>query len=314
MENIEKRDLTKTKNIPRVALAMSTYNGHKYLNEQIDSLLRQENVDLTMYIRDDGSSDDTIKILESYNSEKIHVIKGKNEGVGNSFMDCLYAIPRDYEYYCFADQDDIWLDDKIITAVKMIGKGEEPTLYGSNQLLVDAKGNKLKNRFTEAPDQRPLAVLNRNIVSGCTLVWNRQLNDILVAEDRKPSREFLYCRIHDVWVVMVASLVGNIMFDMEPHILYRQHENNVVGVRKDPLMKLVKEKIYDKSSRNRVSRTAHEINRRFGDYLHGETRDVILTITKYPKNKVTILRYPQTYAYSSKSKFVQTVMILFGMY
>ena len=95
---------------------MSTYNGEKYLSQQIDSILNQKEIDVHLFIRDDGSYDNTWKLLEEYKQkyEKINIISAKNVGVGNSFMNLLYSVPNIYDYYAFSDQDDIWEPNKII--------------------------------------------------------------------------------------------------------------------------------------------------------------------------------------------------------
>lgn len=94
----------------KVIVLMSTYNGEKYLKEQIDSILNQVKVEVFLMIRDDGSSDNTIAILKEYERQNrnIKIIKGKNIGVGNSFMQLLYN-SAEAEYYAFADQDDVWV-------------------------------------------------------------------------------------------------------------------------------------------------------------------------------------------------------------
>ena len=99
----------------KVAILMSTYNGEKYLDEQIGSILAQEGVDVTLYIRDDGSSDRTAEIIKYYckRYHNVSFTQGENLGVGNSFMQLVYDAKDVYDYYAFADQDDIWLRDKL---------------------------------------------------------------------------------------------------------------------------------------------------------------------------------------------------------
>ena len=98
----------------RVAVLMSTYNGEKYLNEQIDSILSQSgNFELSLLVRDDGSTDETINILNKYqNLGKLKWYSGKNLGPGKSFIDLLYKT-HGYDYYAFSDQDDVWMTGKI---------------------------------------------------------------------------------------------------------------------------------------------------------------------------------------------------------
>lgn len=265
----------------KVAVLMSTYNGEKYLREQLDSILAQEGVELTLFIRDDGSSDRTIEIIEGYQEEQscIVLFKGENIGVGNSFMQLVYDASDSYDYYAFSDQDDIWLENKLITAIEKIKEYNSPVLYTSNQLLVDGKGNDLGLRHTSSPGTSYMQILCCNWLSGCTMVWNNSLHKILSDKKRRPSRDMLQRRIHDVWVAMVASVAGEILFDNNAYILYRQHEHNVVGVRKTRLFDEWKKKIRRPELRNGRSYLAEEIIRNIEDLI--DTEGVVLQLKKF---------------------------------
>lgn len=107
-------------NTKSVQVVMSTYNGEKYLKEQIDSILSQEGVDVRLYIRDDGSSDRTTDILASYQEHKnVKIEKGNNLGFAKSFLTALDECDE-ADYYAFSDQDDVWEKDKLSTAVQLI--------------------------------------------------------------------------------------------------------------------------------------------------------------------------------------------------
>ena len=217
----------------KVAILMSTYNGERYLSEQIDSILSQEGVEVTLYIRDDGSSDGTIGIVKEYaqNYQNIILTIGKNIGVGNSFMQLVYDCSDDFDYYAFSDQDDIWLKDKLKVAIDSIKQKNMPALYASNQMLVDENGKQISLRYPKDYDmQNPLeAQFQINRISGCTFVFNKELKTVLSEPVRRPTKGLLRKRIHDVWVSNVASLYDGIIYDSNAYIQYRQHENNVVG-------------------------------------------------------------------------------------
>lgn len=109
-------------NTKSVQVVMSTYNGEKYLKEQIDSILSQEGVDVRLYIRDDGSSDRTTDILASYQEHKnVKIEKGNNLGFAKSFLTALDECDE-ADYYAFSDQDDVWEKDKLSTAIEIEGK------------------------------------------------------------------------------------------------------------------------------------------------------------------------------------------------
>lgn len=246
----------------KVAVLMSSYNGELYIKEQINSVLSQDKVRVDLFIRDDGSSDKTIKLINEF--PEIRLYRGENLGVGNSFMDLLYIVDEDYDYYAFCDQDDIWLDNKLINAIDKIRCETGPILYCSNQILVDKFGEKLGNRYTEVPDLSYAEILVHNHATGCTMVWNKQLNGIL--KSKQPSKMLLKIRIHDVWVAMVASVCGKIIYDEDGYILYRQHEKNVVGAKKDNSLDVLKnqmKKIKRRELRNGRSLLAKEILKLF---------------------------------------------------
>lgn len=194
----------------KVAILMSTYNGAKYLREQIDSILFQKGVEVTLYIRDDGSSDGTIDIVKEYAQKYQNIIwtMGKNVGVGNSFMQLIYDCPDDYDYYAFSDQDDIWLEDKLKVAIDSIKQRDTPALYASNQMLVDENGTQISLRYPKDYDMQNSveAQFQINRISGCTFVFNKVLKKVLSEPARRPTEELLRKRIHDVWVSNVASL------------------------------------------------------------------------------------------------------------
>lgn len=248
-----------------VAVLMSTYNGEKYLAEQLDSILRQQDVALTLFVRDDGSSDGTKTILDAYAQkyDNIRVTYADNVGVGNSFMELLYAVPDNYDFYAFADQDDIWLATKLTEAACKLNESGA-ALYGSNQECVDKDGNSLGLRYTENVDihMDPISILSANMIAGCTMVLTNELYSKLVNARARPSSALLRNRIHDVWVAEIASICGGIYYDRRSFILYRQHENNVVGAFGESFFKALKKKIkkvFHKAERNGRSKLAKEV-------------------------------------------------------
>ena len=125
---------------PSVLIMMSTYNGEKYVSEQIESILAQQHVDITLAIRDDGSNDTTLHILNDYAAKhpNISVTAGDNIGYAASFWTLLMQADTSYDYYAFADQDDLWDANKIAAAIFAIKKTDNPlTLYTSALRVVD---------------------------------------------------------------------------------------------------------------------------------------------------------------------------------
>lgn len=257
----------------KVAVLMSTYNGEKYLKDQMDSILTQKGVELTLYIRDDGSSDKTIDIVKECqkNNPNIKLDVGQNLGVGNSFMQLVYDVPDNYDYYAFADQDDVWLPEKMKKAIEKIKDCVKPALYCSNQILVDGTLNRIGMRYNSVPDISYQQIMCQNKITGCTTLWNKKLQKLLSEETRRPSDELLRIRIHDVWIAMVASVIGIIRYDKDGYILYRQHEANVVGVRKTNRIKQWIEKWKDPSRRNGRSMICREVYDKYKDLIVSES-------------------------------------------
>ena len=128
----------------KVAIIMSTYNGEKYIQEQLDSLINQTYKNIEIYIRDDGSKDNTINIIKDYISknDNISLVEGENIGFINSFFELLNMCD-DADYYAYCDQDDVWMDDKISRAVSFLSNTDKdkPALYFSNSDYCDSNLN-----------------------------------------------------------------------------------------------------------------------------------------------------------------------------
>lgn len=230
----------------KVGILLSTYNAQKYLKEQLDSLLAQHYSAFELWIRDDGSSDDTISILKEYEKKdnRVHYYAGKNLGAIGSFFDLMQHVrDRDYAYIAFCDQDDFWKKEKLEIAVKAIAKevehqkhfiegnmnrtdsaGKIPVLYCSKTQLVDEQLNPLQEEIKRKIHPGFGNALLENIVTGCTTVINRDLNELICQYMPK------YCIMHDWWIYLIATLYGKVIYDETPHILYRQHGKNVMGI------------------------------------------------------------------------------------
>lgn len=207
-----------------VNVLLSTYNGEKYIVEQLESILKQNNVNVKIFARDDGSNDKTIEILRSYkNKGKLEFIQGKNVGPARSFIQLLAVVPS-ADFYAFADQDDVWEPDKLWRAVNKLENISGPALYYSNLKVVDKNLNFFRNSHNENKfDGNKYHSLLINNATGCTEVFNEKLREIVI------NRDIEYLNMHDWWIYIVCCFFGTVVYDAVPHILYRQHESNVVG-------------------------------------------------------------------------------------
>ncbi|WP_415980146.1 glycosyltransferase [Faecalicoccus pleomorphus] len=209
-----------------ITVVLATYNGEKYLRDQLDSLLRQKGVHVKILVRDDGSKDGTIAILDEYqNKGFLNWYTGEHLNVQRGYLDLLKHAPET-DYYAFCDQDDVWDDDKLLFAVTELDEmpSEKPAIYYCGQRLVD-ENLKLISTHKIASDRSPHTNFLISNVAGCTAVFNRSLVDAV------NSVEPDFILMHDSWLFKVClALGGNYFADSAAHISYRQHGNNVAGL------------------------------------------------------------------------------------
>ena len=213
----------------RILVMMSAFNGERYIGEQIDSILNQKTeYGITLRIRDDGSTDGTREVIRDCMEKhpgQIEMIEGENIGVNAGFFSLLRGAAG-FDYYALSDQDDIWLEDKLQTACDAIdGAGEElPLLYSSVSWLIRDDGRPYGVTRKKTRDFTIYNTIIQNICPGHNQVMNQRLLDLLQV-DMDPGR--LY--VHDAWITNVACLHGRILFDNQPHTLYRQSGSNQMG-------------------------------------------------------------------------------------
>ncbi|MDD7409788.1 glycosyltransferase [Fusobacterium gastrosuis] len=247
---------------------MSTYNGELYLKEQINSILEQEDVKVDIWIRDDGSVDSTVQIINDYMKEysNIKYYTGKNLKSAQSFIDLLYTI-EGYDYYAFADQDDVWYRRKLIEGIKYLK--DDYHLYGCKKEIVN-ENLEVLNKKDEYPKCLELGVtILRCKISGCTMIFDRFLKNKLM--EYRPQ----VVTMHDSWVLKVACCVGKVYFDSNKYILYRQHSKNVVGAKQD-LLNLWKKRIKNlKKRKKNLTRIkmAEELYRGYSKYLNDKEKE-----------------------------------------
>ncbi len=219
----------------KIAILMATYNGEKYICQQIDSILSQTCKDWELYIHDDGSTDNTIAVVESYVEKypnKIHLIDGKS--TGGAKYNFFYMFGQvEAPYYMTCDQDDVWLDKKIeLTYDKMLtieNKADVPCLVYTELRVVDSELNTIADTISgyQSLDCHKRTInqfILQNSVTGCTMMVNRALRDKMLR-----ITDIDNTIMHDWWAALVAAQFGKTAFIDEPTILYRQHGDNSLG-------------------------------------------------------------------------------------
>lgn len=212
-----------------VLVIVSTYNGERYLREQLDSLINQTGIEVHILVRDDGSNDGTVEVLKEYDEryENLSYYAGENKGVIASFNDLMLRPELDqYEYVAFCDQDDVWDHNKLHIAASYIGEDNTiPVMYCSNLMLVDSNLNPIKPMRKNVKKYTAHMSVVQNIGTGCTQVFNRKAVELY--------RQGIGSRMemHDYWMTLLCLFLGKVIYDNNPHIQYRQHGNNVVGAK-----------------------------------------------------------------------------------
>ena len=288
----------------KIAILMSTYNGERFLNDQIKSIINQTYSNWELYIRDDGSTDTTQQIIKNYaaNFPSIHFLnegKVKNVGVSNSFMSLLRE--TDADFYMFADQDDFWKPRKIektLRAMISVQNQDQPICVHTDLQIVDSslQGNELMNnndiwhQFTQ--------LMFGNCVTGCTVMLNQALKKKI--NFKKVSLDQIY--MHDWWIALIAAYFGEIVYVNEPTILYRQHGDNVVGsMEKNTIFHLIHRIFNQKVDRENllnVFRNANLFEKMYGkemtgkDKLYVEAYGSLIYRSSFWNNLATLIKFP----------------------
>ncbi len=228
--------MSKNKN---VAIMMATYNGEKYLNEQLQSIYDQTYKDIVVYIRDDCSTDKTKDIIDGWKNklEIIEIPSRENLGAARSFMDIVYNCGN-HLYYAFCDQDDLWDKDKIEKAVLYLESQEKAALYFCNGRIISKDGAVIKeSTLVDPANMNFWSEIVCGFCPGCALMVNNAFMEII----RRRTYDSL--PMHDTLFALTALAIGQMYYDEEVHYSRRMHENNVVGRSGKSRLQLLKQKL-----------------------------------------------------------------------
>ena len=272
----------------KVLVLMSTWNGECFLKAQLDSIFAQSfDGQIHLLVRDDGSNDRTLNLLDSYLGTAITIVRGRNIGAKASFLELMrLAVDFDADYYALSDQDDVWCPNKIAVAVNCIKHLSSPALYCSSVELVNKDLSHLSN-YIHPGDHSFESTLLSNYVTGCTSVFNR----MLLKKIRFPV-DSSHIIMHDWWLGLTAASYGDVFYDSISHIKYRQHGNNhvgmVMGLR--GLIRRFKSCFYPKRVASRVTQAKLFENTYCGD-LSDLTRSALSSFIKYSGTAFGRLKY-----------------------
>lgn len=298
----------------KVNVLMSTYNGEKYLEEQIESILNQKNVEVNFFVRDDGSTDNTINILDKYyKHNKLIYYSEKNLGPAHSFFDLITRVPEQ-KYFAFSDQDDVWLPEKLSLAVEKLKKYSDiPALYVSDTIAVDRNLNVLKNQRKMGEEFDFGNILIKNNANGCTMVFNKRFVDIFRKAD---WRKFNYITAHDHFVYMLClGIGGKVICDKASYILYRQHSKNFAGEKRSVIRKIKGNGIINNDCvRYKWAETLYE---NYKKYITEDNRNLLVMIINYKnsmKSRLTLAVNKKIKPKNFIEKIIIFILVILGKY
>lgn len=289
-----------------VTIIMATYNGEKYLKEQIESILSSSYRDFKLYIVDDGSTDSTMEILSRYKEkypDLIEVSQNRaNLGVTMNFLNAVKKTTSEYIMLC--DQDDVWKKDKIARTLNRMKQMEVqfgkdlPVAVFTDAYVTDSKLNIIHESFFKSGRLNPGLtdlphMLMENKLIGCTVMINGAVRNILRSRPLPKNARF-----HDGWLGLIAASFGKISFIPEPTLFYRQHESNVVGGRDflSYVLNRVSNLRKQKESLLALEAQAREFADLYRNYFDSERLEIIerfsnLSRENFFRRRQLILRY-----------------------
>lgn len=255
------------KNGQKIAVLMATYNGAKYIGEQLESLSRQSCDMFHIFIRDDGSTDSTVQLVNDFAQSHpglVTVVEDgeKHLGAAKSFMLMLSKV--DSDYYMFCDQDDVWMDSKIektFARMQQVEKDETPVVVATDLKVVDENLKTVKESFNadlkiDVFRKHPQLICVRHVVTGCTMMFNRYAKMASL-----PMSDL--ATMHDEWVALCVHFKGGIIEIIdEPTICYRQHSSNTLGA--NQATRGIFNRVLARSGREQFKSAAKLLKREFG--------------------------------------------------
>ena len=255
-----------------IQVLLATYNGAKYLDEFLKSLLAQVGVEIELIVSDDGSSDETLNIIEKYRDsfEKLHIYAGPGKGPSENFFSLLEIAAG--EYMAFADQDDIWEPTHLHNSVKRLEQfANVPALTFSQSLAFGEEIGK-QIPWPRIKKMSSKILFAQNLARGCTEVFNRKLVELVLAYSHDASV------MHDWWLAQVAASCGTILFEPSVEVFYRIHNANSIGIPKPNFFPKAIQ------SKQRVWEPAEQLNSLFENFAQNMHRKTEIEISKFLQN------------------------------
>ena len=211
-----------------IAVLMSTFNGERYIHEQIKSIFSQENVNVSLHIWDDGSSDRTLQIIKKWQDAGFPILiqKGAHLGSSKAFLNLLLE-NQESDFFAFSDQDDIWEPNRLILQAQAIST-REPTLVVAQRKFIDINGHQLRKKvpLRKCPTRETAIV--ENLAPGNLQFFNSAAAELILRNIDDHIKHY------DHWIFLLLSFRGRIIFTPEAIVNYRIHESNQIGIKRFP--------------------------------------------------------------------------------
>lgn len=212
---------------------MATYNGARFLEKQLGSILEQTHKNVSLWISDDGSTDDTLDVVKAFADAHadvpVHLLDGPGRGAAQNFMSLLQNNEIEADYFSFADQDDVWFPDKLERAIALAPAGAQstarPFLYGSRTIVTDTELQQIAPSILNGTKIGFANALVQNFAAGNTMVFNAAARALL------PDGATMHRVAATDWLMylLVTGADGDVIFDPDPCLFYRQHDANEIG-------------------------------------------------------------------------------------
>ena len=242
---------------PHIRILMGTLNGATHLQEQLASFVSQTHKNWSLLVSDDGSDDETLPILErfarAHPAHEVKVVAGPGQGAARNYLSLLHAPLPAGALVALSDQDDVWLPQKLARGVQALGDvpADQPAAYATSWQLATAELRVYGRSAERAPKASFGNALLQNILPGHSLMLTPAARDLVLRAGLSDTVHH-----HDWWIyLLVAGAGGQVMFDTEPMVIYRQHSGNLVGS--------------NHGAAATLSRLAKVMSREYGDWVHG---------------------------------------------
>lgn len=293
-----------------IAILLSSYNGNDYIEEQIESIYKQNYSDFQLYIRDDGSEKKFVdKLKQLQNKYPFVLMEGENIGFVKSFMTLLEQVD-DAKFYAFADQDDIWLPNKLQTAMNWFeenGNTEIPQLFHSAYDVIDSESRAVTGHFYFSNKQYDFRrSITENHYSGFSMMINQDLRKKMLQGD---ADRIGY---HDWWAAMIVHAFGEGYSDDKVTALHRAHGDNVTTFNMSRRLQWLRDSLLEESD---IRKRALEFERCFGNLLSNTDRKDLNMFSKTGYHLGYALKksfYPKRWRPILSSEIIMRVLMMIG--